>query len=209
MGAKWHWTRYEFQHRGAIHAHCFAQLNSSHEIENIENQLKLDKSNNILKQKFSDFIDSLSISEIFPEFKNLELLENPFKFNLYDFSTYEEIFKFYLSLVVKTCMHSKCSKDYCLRLKRGEYKCRFGYPKNSHTDTSIFFDHDKMKIDLKRNNPILNAHNIWQLIGWKSNVDFKIITDKNDLVKYLTKYVTKNEPCTDSSIDFIKNKMND
>ena len=38
-------------------------------------------------------------------------------------------------------------------------------------------------------------------------VNFKLIIDKAELCAYLTKYVTKAEPYTESLLSFIKNKL--
>ena len=94
-------------------------------------------------------MDSLTITEIYPHYKNIELSDNPFKIKITDLSTIEEIFYLYLSLVVKNSMHSKCSKDYCLKEKRGQLQCRFGYPKNLETMTRFKFIKDKISVDLK------------------------------------------------------------
>ena len=115
-----------------------------------------------------DLIDSITITEILPSYQKISLIENPFKQNIVDLESNNDLFKHYLSLVVKTCMHSKCSKQYCLKVKNGKEKCRFGYPKDPQSKTSITLKNEKLSIKNKRNNPILNTHNIWQSIGWES-----------------------------------------
>ena len=48
IGANWHWCRYEFQHRGAIHVHCFAKI----------------KNSELIHQKILDLKNSLSFPKL-------------------------------------------------------------------------------------------------------------------------------------------------
>ena len=100
---------------------------------------------------------------------------------------YEELLNF--------CMRHTCSEK-CL--KNG--KCRFKYPKDLQTETTIDYKKIKRKdgqirwkiiLKTKRNDGRLNSHNVDQLLGWRGNVDLQIIVDAEDCKVYTTKYVGK------------------
>ena len=124
----------------------------------------------------------------------------------------DKIFSFYTRLVKTTVIHSKCSVEYCLRGKKNG-KCRFGFPKNetssNHISVETKNNNYKFVLAEVRNHPLINSHNIFQLLGWKANVDITVITSKNDLIRYLSKYVTKTEPVSTSLKKFLKNKIKD
>ena len=122
----------------------------------------------------------------------------------------DKIFSFYTRLVKTTVIHSKCSVEYCLRGKKNG-KCRFGFPKNetssNHISVETKNNNYKFVLAEVRNHPLINSHNIFQLLGWKANVDCKLIYSKNDLTLYLSKYVCKAEPTSDSFKRTLTNKM--
>ena len=106
---------------------------------------------------------------------------------------------YYNSLSNKCCRHTKCSKSYCLKRKRGIEKCRFGFPKPLIDRTTLIYNknhsnHDYLTYNIYRKDSLINTHNIFQILDWKANVDMQFILSENHVVEYLTKYVTKTEP---------------
>src|SRR5947207_2754212 len=60
--------------------------------------------------------------------------------------------------------------------------------------TEIKLDDKNMpKIFPKRNDPLLNLHNVTQILGWQANVDFSPLTSMKGVLSYIAKYCSKTE----------------
>ena len=54
-------------------------------------------------------------------------------------------------------------------------------------------DKKRPKIFPKRNDPLLNLHNVTQILGWQANVDFSSLTSMQGVLSYIAKYCSKTE----------------
>ena len=111
----------------------------------------------------------------------------------------------YADLLNMVQQHTRCSTNYCLRMKsnESELKCRFNFPFDHCHQTKLEFEkiHNKSdklqykaKIVTKRNDSKLNNHQQLQLQGWRANCDIQVVIDHYACVEYLTKYAAKGEP---------------
>ena len=77
-------------------------------------------------------------------------------------------------------------------LQDGEF-CRFDFPKPlSDTTRLVFNARGQLEFISRRNDPLLNPHNPFQLQAWQANVDFKPIASLHSVVAYISKYVTNS-----------------
>ena len=90
--------------------------------------------------------------------------------------------------------------SYCLRHPKGSPEntpliCRFHYPQEAIETSSIKLDPNTKypRFYPKRNDELLNQHNILQLLGWQANVDFTPITSIRAVTTYIAKYCSKTE----------------
>ena len=113
----------------------------------------------------------------------------------------------YCDLLNMVQRHTRCSTGYCLRKKTAdsELKCRFSFPMDTCSKTSLEFEeiHTKgnenryrAKIVTKRNYSRLNNNQRLQLQSWRANCDIEVVIDHYACVEYLTKYAAKSEPRT-------------
>lgn len=81
-------------------------------------------------------------------------------------------------------------------------KCRFNFPFETCTKTSLHFEliHSKdntskykVQVTTKRNDSRVNNHQRFQLQGWRANCDIQIVIDYHACVEYLAKYAAKSE----------------
>lgn len=110
----------------------------------------------------------------------------------------------YIDLLNMVQRHTRCSTSYCLRKKHNETepKCRFNFPFETCTKTSLHFEliHSKdntskykVQVTTKRNDSRVNNHQRFQLQGWRANCDIQIVIDYYACVEYLEKYAAKSE----------------
>ena len=80
---------------------------------------------------------------------------------------YAEVEDINMDLVdlIATCQcHTRCSMAYCLKKRRGNQECRFGFPKPLQPATSIATEEDgELKVLTARNYSLLNSYNPVQL----------------------------------------------
>jgi len=110
--------------------------------------------------------------------------------------------------LINLCQVHKCISLYCLRKKGTGIECRFKFPKTiTHTSKIVFKEkwkrtlQDKTtqiiyecQLELKRNDPRMNQHNIWDMQTWRANTDFTLVLSTHHVVEYVAKYITKAEP---------------
>ena len=72
--------------------------------------------------------------------------------------------------------HTRCSPSYCLRVKKDQQCCRFGFPKDT-VEQSFIRENDRGQPELftSRNDLYANPHNRLQLQSWRANVDLQPI----------------------------------
>ena len=111
----------------------------------------------------------------------------------------------YVDLLNTVQRHTHCSTAYCLKEKNsdGTLKCRFKYPFQHSTKTTLEFEpisskdnstKYRAKLATKRNDSRINSHQHLQLQGWRANCDIQIIIDYHACVEYMAKYASKGEP---------------
>ena len=114
---------------------------------------------------------------------------------------YSEVEDFSMDLVdlIATCQrHTWCSAAYCLRKKKGNEDCHFGYPKPLQQVTTITTENGDPSLITARNDCLLNSYNPVQLSGWRANVDMQYVVSRRTVINYVAKYATKSEPCSKS-----------
>ena len=100
-----------------------------------------------------------------------------------------------LNDLIATCQrHTRCSASYCLRNVNGQQVCRFGYPQQLQSETTINSENEQHEILTARNDSLINNYSPIQLSGWRGNVDIEYITSKQKVIEYCAKYATKSEP---------------
>lgn len=132
MHATDYWLRFEWQHRGSPHVHGLAWLQSAPDIEGAFTSGPVTPE---IKQKFITYIDSIVCTmnpAILPDGSDASQAPaaqtNPHVCN----KAFADVVDYDLDLsqLIATCQrHTICSPAYCLRTKKGQQSCRFGYPK--------------------------------------------------------------------------------
>ena len=196
LGAVWHWFRYEFTVlRGAIHCHGFAKLSSDFNL--CDTAAKAVKSFECQEKVKLGLISFDTVREIISEGKeaekkicdyydNLIFCQNPINHNEwikpdthpcrlpYD-KAMQSVETDHANLVNTVQRHTKCNSAYCLKVNsNGERYCRFHYPFDTQTSTSIEYKKIKTKsgtvirseIVAKQNDPRVNMHHQIQIQGW-------------------------------------------
>ena len=68
--------------------------------------------------------------------------------------------------------------------------------------TSIVTQDDREQVVVNaHNDALLNGYNSLQLSSWRANVDFQYVVSRQKVVKYIAKYATKSEPCSQALQD--------
>ncbi|KAF8229088.1 hypothetical protein L208DRAFT_1288263 [Tricholoma matsutake] len=93
--------------------------------------------------------------------------------------------------------HRQCVAGYCERCKKetGETFCRFGFPKECR-DASTYAKEptqDFAELHTRRNDPIINSYNAGFILGWRANIDFCPVINKEAVIAYVAKYASKGE----------------
>ncbi|TFK58500.1 hypothetical protein BDN72DRAFT_782015, partial [Pluteus cervinus] len=101
------------------------------------------------------------------------------------FSTLQDTKQELAEMLNRVQRHTICKPGYCLRrrkLANGETEdcCRFGYPKPLRNSTEYTRDAGKEFAELhtRRNDPILNSYNPAFILGWRANIDFRPVSNK-------------------------------
>ena len=230
LGASWHWFRYEFAAlRGSIHCHGLAKLKNDPGLVELTNlALKgfiathIKEKNDILSEdeiilvdydielgKYAEqivcnYVDNL-LTTINPTDPTLwsKSAKHPCKVPFADLKP-DNIDIDYVALVNSVQKHT-CSSLYCLKKKGDQLVCRFKYPFELASQTTIEFTEihtkdgsSKYRAEIKtaRNDSRLNRHQRVQLQGWRANCDISVVIDYHSCLEYLTKYASKPEKLT-------------
>ena len=106
-----------------------------------------------------------------------------------------------------------CKKKICARAGVPDaFKCRFGYPFPECGQTRLEFnelDNGGVKANLvtRRNDGSMNSHNRFLLQNWRANVNIQLLLDWEDVVRYLVKYVSKQEKRSQPILDLFKSTV--
>ena len=223
LDAEWYWFRYEYQARGSTHAHGCAKLKNDpglcelvkiaalgwmEEKSNESNKTEANHNQHIIlygqhaKQRAIAYADWLvtTINDSIPDGYWTLPQPHPCTIRLTNVADIE-LNEDYSNLVNTVQRHTRCSPAYCLKQKQNQQEpaCRFGYPKESTTQTEITFEHLtngdlRATLTTKRNDPRVNSHNRLMLQNWRANVDLQVIVDMTACARYMAKYVSKCEP---------------
>ena len=118
------------------------------------------------------------------------------------------------------------------RVEETPRECRFGYPRpllgfkarhSEDDDTLLATDPtDKPVADgwigrteqgwpvlrVRRNHPRVTAHNPYLLLGLACNLDLQLVPTLLHMLNYVTKYISKGEPMSGPSTEFLKEAVN-
>lgn len=197
-----YWYRIEYQNRGSPHIHGVAWLPDAPDVRN----LSTDED----KEKARLYFDNL-ITCINPDISFMPSLVHPCSKSLSDVVNLDEDL---IELINHVQRHTKCSKFYCLKFdkKTKTVKCRFGFPKDLLSETTITEINGILDILFARNDALLNKFIAWLLQTWRSNVDASPIFSDYAVSRYIAKYSAKCEVKSnelDSLISDIINTHND
>jgi ATP-dependent DNA helicase PIF1 len=183
------WFRFEWQFRGSSHVHAFFWLEDAPDVES----LNLDDPQSV--QTFIEYWDpkvsAWNPSTDEPKPSHHPSAKHPLTMN-YNLRELAQL---------ANCVqrHTKCT-SYCLRRPKGAAKdaplvCRFHYPQALSEFTTIQLDENFKypRFYPKRNDELLNQHNIVFLLGWQANIDFTPITSVQAVMTYIAKYCSKTE----------------
>ena len=88
----------------------------------------------------------------------------------------------------------------------GEIFCRFGYTKQCRDQSELSKDpgRDFSQLNTRRNDSILNSYNLTFILGWRANIDFRPVINKDAVIAYVAKYASKGETASSSYEDTLQ-----
>lgn len=163
LGVSDYWYRFEWQHRGSPHIHGVAWLEDAPDVQQVMSSPEPDED---AKQHLIEYIDNIISTTnpaVQPDSSDVDsvppLRVNPHICNI----PYAEIQDFVQDLIylIPTCQrHTWCSPSYCLRTKHGKQECRFGYPQQLQSETTIVIGEEEEPVVLTaRNDGLVNNYN--------------------------------------------------
>ena len=184
------WFRYDWQHRGSSHVHVLFWMKDgpSPDALDIEDPESLGK--------FMDFWSS-RVSAVNPVPNAACADIHPSAWRTADL-TYS--FHDLAQMLNRVQRHTKCTPyEYCLRRPKGfcgwishslPIQVPQGAPGCFH---SRHEDSGSLRMELKRNDSLLNYYNPSLTLGWRANVDISPCTDARAVAIYIAKYALKAE----------------
>ena len=115
-----------------------------------------------------------------------------------------------LNHCIRAVQMHRCTKGYCQRKIRNSnnFACRFKYPKELETRSSVGFDeNNKLFFKAERNEPMLNTFNSDILQLWRANMDIQPITSLDSVIHYIAKYASKAESRSKALINLTRNAL--
>ena len=115
------------------------------------------------------------------------------------------------ALLNKVQRHGACNPLTCLRRKKkqkDELECKAGFPKPLRLHPG-FVEDEKRKGEYiyapERNDPLLNQYpkRGWLQV-WRANMDLKPVLSLYALIRYLSKYLTKDEPPSGTMLSIVE-----
>jgi hypothetical protein len=196
-----YWWRYEWQHRGSSHIHGFLWLEDAPDIE----KLDLTKAEDV--EGFIDFWDPI-VSTMNPAHTCPPAEVHP---SAQLFNDLKDTKRELAQLLNRFQRHTKCSRGYCLRKDKhtGQPVCRFHFPKDLRAETCISTAtaQTHKELNTRRNDALLNSHNIPMILGWRANLDFRPVLHKNAVIAYVAKYASKAETQSTTLTDMLKKSV--
>src|ERR1700683_3438282 len=124
------------------------------------------------------------------------------------FNTLQDTKKELAEMLNRLQCHTKCAPGYCERKKKdtGEIFCRFGYPKQCRDQSELSRDPGRefSEPNTRRNDYILNSYNSTFILGWRANIDFRPVINKDAVIAYVAKYASKGETASSSYEDTLQ-----
>lgn len=192
------WWRYEWQHRGSSHVHGFLWLEDAPSVDG------LDRTNAESIQNYINFWDQ-HVSTWHP---NLNQPPAPIHPSAQLFHTLQDTKKELAEMLNRLQRHTRCAPGYCERRKKntGETFCRFGYPKQCRDQSELSRDPGRefAEFNTRRNDSILNSYNSTFILGWRANIDFRPVINKEAVIAYVAKYASKGETASSSYEDTLQ-----
>ena len=187
-----YWWRYEWQHRGSSHIHGFFWMSDAPSVDN------LDPSDPISLQNFINFWDQ-HVSTWHPDKNCPPAAIHP---SARLFSSLEDTKQELAEMLNRLQRHTYCKPGYCERKKKNsdEKYCRFGFPKQCRDESAYAREPGKAYADFltRRNDEILNSYNAGFILGWRANIDFRPVVNKEAVIAYVAKYASKGETSSSS-----------
>ena len=113
------------------------------------------------------------------------------------FSTLQDTKQELAEMLNRFQWHRKCQPGYCERQNKETKKtfCQFGYPIPCQDTSGIAFNPEKIftKFHTRCNDEILNSYNAGFILGWRANIDFCSVINKEAVLAYVAKYASKGE----------------
>ena len=159
LGFKDYWARIEYQHRGSPHVHGMGWIKDSPDVEDTRQEEGSKHCDDNLQQhaqvseadgREKRFTEVIQFCDKIVSTWNPSLDENgtgnnphpqvnPASYRYSDKVGHEA--SDYAELIVTVQRHAHCSPFYCLsKTQKGEWQCRFGFPKQLQDQTTIVFN---------------------------------------------------------------------
>eukprot|EP00918_Siedleckia_nematoides_P103449 GHVU01225843.1.p1 GENE.GHVU01225843.1~~GHVU01225843.1.p1 ORF type:complete len:288 (+),score=29.76 GHVU01225843.1:2169-3032(+) len=206
-----YWFKYEYQHRGSIHAHglvwsdlpfTFPPKDDGLNPARIAEIERVSSCWNPAAPGISE--NDAPGKEWLPTELRTETKIAPSSQEVPDDVKKEDL----VALANLLQRHTKCSSNTCLRKdkKTGQIVCRGNFPKDLCEAARFFFDVEKKKFVFQRarNDPYVNNFNDTILTTMRSNMDIQPILSDREVKSYVTKYVNKQELSSTEFLSIIK-----
>ncbi|KAK3922134.1 ATP-dependent DNA helicase [Frankliniella fusca] len=185
-----YWYRVEYQHRGSPHIHGVFWFEGAPDVSSIspDNEEKLKE----VKAYYDQLITAVNPN---PSCECLGVHPCRLLFKDVINKSKEDVEQDLAKLLVKCQRHTKCSEETCLKAKSGGLKkCRFNFPQPLRENSVLFFDEQGvLQYEPARNDPLLNKFLELFIKVWRANFDISPVTNKQKLIMYLAKYISKSE----------------
>jgi len=192
------WWRYEWQHRGSSHVHGFLWLKDAPSVDDF------DRNNPEAVQNYINFWDQ-HISTWHPDKNCPPAAIHP---SARLFNTLDDTKQELAEILNRLQRHTHCAPGYCERKKKstGEIFCRFGYPKALRENSELAKDpgRDFAELNTRRNDELLNSYNSTFILGWRANIDFRPVINKEAVIAYVAKYASKGETSSSTYQDSLQ-----
>ena len=192
FNVKDYWWRFECQHHRSSHVHGFLWLENAPSIDD----LQLEDPDSV--QNFVNFWD-MHVSTWHPFKACPPAAIHP---SAHLFPTLEDTKKELAEMLNRLQRHTYCKPGYCERKKKstGEKFYRFGFPKENCDTTVLTKENNNAFPELctKGNDPLLNSYNAGVILGWRANIDFCPVINKEAVIRYVAKYASKAETTSSS-----------
>ena len=213
-----HWVIFEWQHRGSVHAHGLLWMDDcpvsgveellASEGREEEKQLLLDYYNTYISAwnpasiPVEDLLNYQRTSPNHPQLANPTIIVPPARQHPCQirYGESDDPANDLSQLINTTNRHRSCSTTTCLKKKKGQLVCKAGFPQQLRAESEFVHDESQgvFKFAPARNDPILNAFPRHWMTLQRANMDIKPCLSQHALIRYLTKYCTKNEPSSDN-----------